>query len=230
MFIHNPLPHRFRNPVVHILALWISVAGCSKASSPAQTPEVAEPPLPITISKGQENLLLTYRNPETDRFETVESIDEVPEDAKKAVVVTDLKISPEKRGSGRYVHVADLTQLGSDGQYPVAVASRYGFELGLREGEDSPLEPGTAPVVVYSASWCGVCRKTKKLLTRLGVPFDDKDIEASRAARQELSQKSAQAGIRPGGVPVIDVKGRLMQGLDEPRLTAWLKEEGLLKP
>lgn len=191
-----------------------------------------EPPPPdsIIFRPDDPNLLFTYREPKSGRFTTSTSAVQIPDAERNAVVITDLSIPPEARGSGRYVHVADLTRVEPNGSIRTAVASRYGFERGESDGESTSIDVDqrSAPVVVYSASWCGVCKKTKRLLTTWRVPFEEKDIEASRSAREELAMKSQTAGVRPGGVPVIDVNGQLMQGLDEPRLKIWLDEAGLI--
>lgn len=203
-------------------------AGCSQSSAPPPEPPSAppEPPEPLVLRvEDSRPLLYTWRDPETGRFESAESPDAVPEEARGAVIVTDLSVSPEARGSAGYVHVADLRTRRPDGTHPVAVQSRYGF------GAPSSGRPGAGGregVVLYSAAWCGVCKKAERLLSRWQVPFQKKDIEASRSAMEELSAKAAAAGIRPGGVPVIDVNGVLLQGLDEARLRAELERAGLL--
>lgn len=217
--------------VVGALILGLLSASCSRTTTePQEAPRNEEaPPEPIEVRSGQQNLLFTFKDPETARFRTVETVEDVPEEARSAVVATDLRLPPEVRGSERYLHVADLREPTADGTYPVAVASRYGFEqqvLGASvtgQGSDS-----TAPVVVYSTSWCGVCKKAKRVLAELGVSFVEKDIEASRSALEELQVAASAAELQPGGVPVISVKGTLLQGLDVPRLKAVLRDHGLL--
>ena len=46
------------------------------------------------------------------------------------------------------------------------------------------------------------------------IPFVEKDIEQEPAAAQELARKAKRAGLKLGGVPVIDVLGNLMMGYD----------------
>jgi glutaredoxin len=161
------------------------------------------------------------------KFETATSIDQIPEEARRAVVVTDLSLSPEARQSGRYVYVADLRAPREDGTYPVAISSRYGFEAKIT-GTSTASGEASGGVVMYSASWCGVCKKAKRLLDQWGVRFVEKDVEASRAAQEELARKAASAGIQPSGVPVIDVGGVLLQGLDETTLKNVLVQKGFL--
>lgn len=73
-------------------------------------------------------------------------------------------------------------------------------------------------VVVYSTSWCGYCRKAKAWLTKKGIAFTERDIEKDPGAAEELAGKAQKAGVKPGGVPVIDARGTLVLGFDEQRL------------
>ena len=214
---------------VRITSACLLLCACSKTSSPGELVDAPAPaPTPIEVRVGQPELLFSYRSP-AGGFRTATTAAAIPEAARSSVVVVDLSLSPEERGSTRYVHVADLRAPDAEGRFPVAVASRHAFARGHgAEGEAAPGASTSAPVVVYSASWCGVCKKAKRLLRELRVPFEDKDIEASRSALEELGAKARRAGLRPSGVPVIDVKGRLMQGLDVPRLKAMLREAELL--
>lgn len=213
------------------LSLLLAGLACSKAgpdAGPGAAPkkaDEAELPRTIVVSADRKDLVFSYVG-EDQGFKTATSLAEVPEPARRTVVVTDLSLTPEERKSGRYVYLADLRAARADGTYPVAIASRYGFEAKLTGTSTTGENRGE--VVVYSASWCGVCKRAKQVLKGLGVPYVEKDIEASRSAAQELAAKARTAGIQPGGVPVIDVGGVLLQGLDEPTLRAALKEKGFL--
>lgn len=218
-----------RRRVLVGFGLVLCAVGC-KSEAPAKAPANAaqdEPPPAITITAERTDVVYSYvRGAE---FATASRIDDIPEASRKQVVVTDLSLSPEERKSDRFVYLADLSQPRSDGTFAVAIASRYGFEAG-HVGTTTVTEPASASagVVIYTTSWCGVCKKAKRLLDQLGVPFVEKDVEGSKKAATELAAKASAAGIRPGGVPVIDVAGTLLQGLDEPTLRATLKTKGLL--
>lgn len=73
----------------------------------------------------------------------------------------------------------------------------------------------TSDVIVYTTSWCGYCRKAKSFLKAKKVAFTEKDVEKDSGAAQELAQKAAAAGVQPQGVPVLDVKGKLILGFDQ---------------
>lgn len=207
-------------------ALLAAQTGCRDSlSQAAPDAGVVTVPEPIVVRDDDPSLLFSYRTPDGS-YRTATGVDEVPESSRDAVVVMDLDKSPEERRSGNFVHVADLRKTKDDGTYPVAVQSRYAFEAPSSAGAEA--SPSKDKVVVYSASWCGVCKKTMHLLSSWEVPFVEKDVEASRSAANELAAKAARSGFTPGGVPVIDVDGILLRGLDEARLKATLQAQGLL--
>lgn len=77
-----------------------------------------------------------------------------------------------------------------------------------------------APIVIYTTTWCGYCRKTRALLTELGEPFEDKDIEKNEAARKEYQAK----GKGYTGIPLIDVDGTMIRGYNENMLRSLIAE------
>lgn len=201
-------------------------SGC-KSEVPASATDAGPPAPPpeIRVSADRTDLVFTYEA-DGGKFETASSISSVPEGKRQRVVVTDLSLTPAQRQASRYVYVADLSAPRADGTFAVSVSSRYGFESTTASAPDGS---ETGQVVVYSASWCGVCQKAKQLLTDWRVPFVEKDVEASRKAAEELAYKAQRAGVAPRGVPVIDVAGELMLGLDEASLRESLRSKGLLK-
>jgi len=94
-------------------------------------------------------------------------------------------------------------------------------------GEGQPAEevqPRPAhEVVLYSAPWCGVCRRARLWLKKRKVDFEEKDIEKSGSARREMFKKCEAAGVGTDAVPVIVVDGELMVGFDAPRLAKLLE-------
>jgi glutaredoxin len=77
-------------------------------------------------------------------------------------------------------------------------------------------------VIVYGTSWCGYCKKARAWLTKKGIPFEDKDVEKDAGAAQELAMKAQAQNVRPTGVPVIDMRGKLVLGFDEATLESML--------
>jgi glutaredoxin len=66
--------------------------------------------------------------------------------------------------------------------------------------------PGSSHIVLYSAQWCGACRKAKRYLDRRGVDYEERDIDRQHNA-EELQRKTGARAI-----PVIDVDGRVLTG------------------
>ncbi|HEX4406325.1 MAG TPA: glutaredoxin family protein, partial [Polyangia bacterium] len=93
------------------------------------------------------------------------------------------------------------------------------------EAPPPPLPDGGTPVVtIYGTSWCGACRAARQYLTERRVPFADKDVERDPAAARELQDKASKMGIPTDRVPIIEVRGRLLQGFDRARIDALLGE------
>jgi glutaredoxin 3 len=78
-------------------------------------------------------------------------------------------------------------------------------------------------VTVYSATWCGFCHAAKQYLDRLGVKYEDKDVDKDIKNAHAAVEKSGQMGI-----PVIDVNGTIIIGFDRARIDSALKENKLV--
>jgi glutaredoxin 3 len=79
-------------------------------------------------------------------------------------------------------------------------------------------------VIVYSATWCAFCHAAKDYFDKLGVSYDDRDVEKTAEYGKEAVDKSSQRGI-----PVIDIDGDIIVGFDRPRIDAALKAHDLVK-
>ncbi len=64
-------------------------------------------------------------------------------------------------------------------------------------------------VIIYSAEWCGVCRKAKRYFKEKGIPYTEYDIDKTEEARQKYSQLNAR------GVPVIFVDDVRLNGFSQ---------------
>lgn len=73
-------------------------------------------------------------------------------------------------------------------------------------------------ITIYSADWCAFCHAAKDYLTKLGVKFEEKNVEEKPEYMQESVQKSGQMGI-----PVLDIDGKIIVGFDRPQIDAALK-------
>ncbi len=50
----------------------------------------------------------------------------------------------------------------------------------------TPVKTAAAGIVMYSAEWCGVCKRAKRYFAAHGVSYADIDIDASAANRQRF--------------------------------------------
>lgn len=85
--------------------------------------------------------------------------------------------------------------------------------------------PETPRVTLYMTSWCGYCRKARRLLDTLDVPYEAKDIEASREAAREYRAKAGDYR----GIPLLDIDGRIVKGYQAElihELVTRLKRQG----
>jgi len=68
------------------------------------------------------------------------------------------------------------------------------------DSSDSRKEPvRSKKVIMYSAEWCGVCRKAKKYFSEKRIAYKEIDIDKDKAGRIEFDKLNAR------GVPVIFV-------------------------
>ena len=70
----------------------------------------------------------------------------------------------------------------------------------------------TAPVVMYTTSWCGWCARARRLFTAKGVSFTDINVEQVEGAREEMRTRSGR-----NTVPQIFIGGRPIGGYDDTR-------------
>jgi glutaredoxin len=207
-----------------LICLALLLVACPK-KDPTGSPDAgAEKFEKLTITDEADHFLFTYLLADGS-FETVEKIAGVPEEARDQVIVIDTKLSPNKRRSSKIIYVADLTQKREDGTYSCRPVSRFKFERDLLR------EPGSASsvlppeckdladspkdrVILYSTVWCGVCKATAEFLKKEGIPYEEKDVEKTEGAQQELACKALKSGKRINGVPVLDIGGTLLLGFD----------------
>lgn len=77
--------------------------------------------------------------------------------------------------------------------------------------------------IVYSATWCAFCHAAKQYFDKLGVKYEERDVESKPSYAQESVEKSGQMGI-----PVIDIDGEIIVGFDRPKIDQVLKDKHLV--
>jgi glutaredoxin 3 len=68
-----------------------------------------------------------------------------------------------------------------------------------------------AKIEMYTTQWCGFCARARSLLNRKGVEFEDIDVDADSAKRDEMI---GRAGGRRT-VPQIFIDGEHIGGSDD---------------
>ena len=173
----------------------------------------------IEVKADSAELLFLYQDAKGQE-QRVMSINEIPNEFRQKVQVVNLKLSPNERKSRQFVQLFDVRKANVDGTFPGRVIERSLLEKALASAQALPEQPD---IIMYSTSWCGVCKKARAFMKAEGLAFVEKDIEKDRSAAKELQEKCERARVPMGGVPVIDVGGALMRGFDPQRLMSMLK-------
>lgn len=126
-----------------------------------------------------------------------------------------LRDRAEKELASRQTGLSGLRALERDLARAQAEHRSMGGDTAVASAAAVPKNNG---VILYGTSWCGFCKKAKEYFKKKGVAFIEKDVEKDEGAARELADKAAAAGAKVTGVPVIDVRGTLVQGFDQPRL------------
>jgi glutaredoxin len=189
-------------------------AGESPERAIEQVPagRAAQPPFAVTGEA--EGLLLVWYDASGPHV--AERRSDIPEASRAAVRVDSLAVAPEKRLDAEHVYVADLRAPTQGGSYRIEIWERTRFEAQVApRGEVPDVAPvAAADVTIYGASWCGACAQAKQFLQSRGVPFVEKDIEKDPGARAEMLSKARAQGVRTGGIPILDVHGKILPGFD----------------
>ena len=77
----------------------------------------------------------------------------------------------------------------------------------------------TQTVTMYTTTWCGYCKNTKRYLDRKGVSYQEIDIEKHPEYADRIEQ--ATGGYRT--VPTLEIDGRIMVNPSPRELDAVLQ-------
>ena len=93
--------------------------------------------------------------------------------------------------------------------------------LAATAGAEAPrgLDPDRH-VRLYSATWCGYCKRARAYLESRHIPYEDLDVETTERGRRQF----AQLGGR--GVPIILVGRQRMDGYEQAELARMLATAG----
>lgn len=65
--------------------------------------------------------------------------------------------------------------------------------------------------ILYSTKNCGYCKKAKAFMASNSIPYKEYDIEDSISAKRRYTQLGGR------GVPLLELKGKTIQGFSEAR-------------
>ena len=72
-----------------------------------------------------------------------------------------------------------------------------------------PLKSKNKNLIMYSASWCGYCKKARAYFTKNNIRFKEYDIEKNSTAKRKYKK------LGGSGVPLIVMGDNKMQGFNE---------------
>jgi len=75
-----------------------------------------------------------------------------------------------------------------------------------------------ADVTVYTAPWCGWCRKTLAWLDERDIDYTNKDIDADADYAAELQEKTGGRSI-----PLVEIDGTMIRGYNPHEMAALLE-------
>ncbi len=108
-----------------------------------------------------------------------------------------------------HLHFGDRPNGNSPAQVVTPQINTYS---GAEVTQDDSL--GSEPAVqhpmvrMYSASWCGVCKKARAYFEAQHIPFTEYDVERSDKGRRDFK------ALHGNGVPIILVGNQRMNGFD----------------
>jgi len=202
-------------------------AGCARSEDAAGRP----PPAPVVRESSTEYWFFWFDS--SGAVHRVGRVSDVPPEARDRVLVQPLEAAA---ASGAWAFVADLRRPGPNGAFPVQVLTReaYSEEVRARMAASRPAETppiadaGPTPalpaaggkVVIYLTQGCPHCRRAKEWMTRAGIPFVERDIEADAAAARWVLQNTGSTAV-----PVFQVGRRVLQGFNPDALRQAVEAE-----
>ena len=101
-------------------------------------------------------------------------------------------------------------------RYDSAAVSQAALQRSRRSGSD--FNPNRLDITVFSATWCGACRRTLEFLDAEGVDYVLRDIDEDPSAKAEV--RRILGSVR---IPLIDINGTYVTGYDRKTLTKLIR-------
>lgn len=209
----------------------VATQACSGQADPQQPGQTEEPgqamigvdlsPLtiaPLESDPGAADVIWRYLDPQSGEVKSATRLDEIPEPARRQVVVFD----PRRDAPPGHDFVADVSKGLPATAHPVANFA-FPTRAAMAPVERAPAQATTASsgpreVIMFSTQGCGYCNKARKFLTSKKIPFTELDVEedpGAPARLQALGQKAGLGARELQGVPILFIDGRPMIGWDE---------------
>lgn len=124
---------------------------------------------------------------------------------------------PKKSGSPKYDYSKGSFVAGVWTPFQNVQVSGSGVSSSSKSGRSgssaasSGRSGGPLSITIYTASWCGVCKKAKAYMKSKGIAYTERDVEKDPGAKAEVARKTGGAT----GVPVLDVSGEIMVGFQQ---------------
>ncbi|MCC7370221.1 MAG: glutaredoxin family protein [Chloroflexi bacterium] len=77
--------------------------------------------------------------------------------------------------------------------------------MAATEQEDNPLTADANTVKMFTTTWCGFCKGTKRYLDSKGVAYEEIDIEQHPEYGEQIEKETG--GFRT--VPTLEIDGKL---------------------
>jgi glutaredoxin len=110
------------------------------------------------------------------------------------------------------------------GDRPPAAQVSQPIEVKINSYESVTTEPFKAfkrqrptqanTVIMYSTTWCGVCKRAKRYFQANKIPYQEYDVENTRKGREDYKR------LKGRGVPIILVGNKRMNGFSAARFSA----------
>lgn len=123
------------------------------------------------------------------------------------------------------IHFTDSPPVGAKTK-KIDVTPKNTYQSPSQEHIQKTLERPTgvtarkAKVIMYSTTWCGVCKKAKRWFNKNNIAFREYDTEKSERGRRDYKKMNGR------GVPIIKVGKQRFNGFSPSRLTPALRKAG----
>jgi glutaredoxin len=170
-----------------------ATAAASGAPAIATTTATANPDPPAATTTAT-------ANPDPSTATTMGTVDASPPAATAVATAAPPSANPS---------TAPIASAAASPAAPAATALAVVAPLTPKVTVPADASPSDIHVIVYTASWCDVCKRAEAWMIQRGIAFEERDITASAEYQQELLQ------LNPGGaVPTFNVDGNVRIGFD----------------